>query len=468
MKIITRFAPSPTGFLHIGGVRTALYSWLFSRRNKGLFILRMEDTDIYRSNNKSINSIINGLKWLNINWDKDPFFQTNNIYKYMLIIKKMLNDGNAYKCYCSKNRLNLLRNYQIKNKIKPRYDKFCTNFIKKKKQYVIRFRNPNNGFVIFNDKIRGLIKINNKELDDLIICRENGIPTYNFSSVIDDINMNITHIIRGVEHINNTPRQINIFKVLNQKIPKYAHVSIILDKNKKKLSKRNCINDINEYKKKGYIPEAIINYILKLGWSYKNKEIFTINEMKKCFSFKNFIKSNSIFDIKKLNWLNQNYMKKMPIVKIKKKILSYIDNINLNINKIPKIESVIKLFKKRCKNLIEMVKLFKYIYKKKILLNYFMFKKILKFKHIYKILIIIYNKFKKNKFWNNNNINLIILKIKKQFKLKMYEICMPLRIIITGNIKTPNINDIIYIIKKKTVLYRINQIINIIYNFKNN
>ncbi|WMC20288.1 MAG: glutamate--tRNA ligase [Enterobacteriaceae bacterium PSpyr] len=469
MKIITRFAPSPTGFLHIGGVRTALYSWLFSRRNKGLFILRMEDTDIYRSNIKSINSIINGLKWLNINWDKGPFFQTNNIYKYMLIIKKMLNNGNAYKCYCSKNRLNLLRNYQIKNKIKPRYDKFCINFIKKKKkQYVIRFRNPNKGFVIFKDKIRGLIKINNKELDDLIICRENGIPTYNFSSVIDDINMNITHIIRGVEHINNTPRQINIFKVLNKKIPKYAHVSIILDKNKKKLSKRYSINNINEYKKKGYIPEAIINYILKLGWSYKNKEIFTINEMKKYFNFKNFIKSDSIFDIKKLNWLNQNYIKKMPIIKIKKKILPYINNINLNINKKPKIENVIKLFNKRCKNLIDMIKLFKYIYKKNILLNYSIFKKILKFKHINKILIVIYNKFKTNKFWNNNNINLIINKIKKQFKLNTYEICMPLRIIITGNIKTPNIYDIIYIIKKKNFLYRINKIINIIYNFKNN
>ncbi|XZR53223.1 MAG: glutamate--tRNA ligase [Enterobacteriaceae bacterium] len=468
MKIITRFAPSPTGYLHIGGARTALYSWLFSKSNNGLFILRIEDTDITRSNAKSINSIINGLKWLKINWDKGPYFQTNNLYKYMLIINKMLNNGSAYKCYCSKNRLNLLRNYQIKNKIKPRYDKFCINYNKKinnYKKYVIRFRNPENGFVIFNDKIRGLIKIKNKELDDLIICRENGIPTYNFSSVIDDLNMNITHVIRGEEHINNTPRQINIFKSLGAKIPIYAHVSIILGSNGKKLSKRYCTNNINEFQKKGYIPEAIINYILKLGWSYKNKEIFTITEMKKYFNFKNFIKSACIFDIKKLNWFNKYYMKNMSIKNLKKNLIPYIYKININNNKL-KLENIIKMFKKKSKNLIEISKIFKYIYNKDILLNYLIIKNILKFKNIYKILIIIYNKFNKIKYWKIENINKIIFKIKNYFKLNIYEIYMPLRIIITGKYKTPDIKNIIYIIKKKTTLYRINKIINILYYLK--
>ncbi|WMC18897.1 MAG: glutamate--tRNA ligase [Enterobacteriaceae bacterium PSpicST2] len=468
MKIITRFAPSPTGYLHIGGARTALYSWLFSRSNKGLFILRIEDTDINRSNTKSVKSIIEGLKWLKIDWDIGPIFQTNNLYKYKKIINKMLNDGNAYKCYCSKNRLNLLRKYQIKNNIKPRYDKFCINFIKKnlnKKKYVIRFLNPKNGYVIFNDKVRGLIKVNNKELDDFIICRKNGIPTYNFSSVIDDLDMNITHIIRGEEHINNTPKQINIFKSLNSKIPKYAHVSTILGNDRKKLSKRYFSNNINEYKHNGYIPEAFINYILKLGWSYKNKEIFTISEMKKYFNFKNFIKSSSIFDIKKLNWINQYYINNMSIKKIKLNVLPYIKKNKLIINKKPKIEIIIKLFSKRCKNLIEMVDFFKYIYNKNILFNYKIIKKILNFKNIYKILIIIYNKFNKIKFWTYKNINNIIFEIKKEFNLNMYNIYMPLRIIITGKKISPNINNIIYIIKKNKTLYRINKLINILLNF---
>ncbi|WGS66260.1 glutamate--tRNA ligase [Enterobacteriaceae bacterium ET-AT1-13] len=468
MKIITRFAPSPTGYLHIGGARTALYSWLFSRSNKGIFILRIEDTDINRSNIKSVNSIIEGLKWLKINWDKGPFFQTNNLYRYNKIINLMLNNGNAYKCYCSKNRLNLLRNYQIKNNIKPRYDKFCINFKNKNenKKYVIRFLNPENGYVIFNDKIRGLIKTNNNELDDFIICRENGIPTYNFSSVIDDLDMNITHIIRGSEHINNTPKQINIFKSLGCKIPKYAHVSIILGDDGKKLSKRYFSNNINDYKYKGYIPEALINYILKLGWSYKNKEIFTISEMKKYFNFKNFVKSSSIFDIKKLNWINQYYLNNMSIKKIKSNILPYIKENKLNISKKPKIENVIKLFNKRCKNLVEMSKFFKYIYNIDIIINYKVIKYILKFKNIFKILIIIYNKFNKIKFWTYKNINNIIFEIKNEFNLNMYNVCMPLRIIITGKKNTPNINNIIYIIKKKKTLYRINNLINILFNFK--
>ncbi|XZR52829.1 MAG: glutamate--tRNA ligase [Enterobacteriaceae bacterium] len=468
MKVITRFAPSPTGYLHIGGARTALYSWLFSRSNKGLFLLRIEDTDINRSNVKSVNSIIEGLKWLKIDWDNTPFFQTNNLYKYNKIIIKMLNNGNAYKCYCSKNRLNLLRNYQIKNNIKPHYDRFCIYFKENvnRNKYVIRFLNPDNGYVVFNDKVRGIIKIYNKELDDFIICRENGIPTYNFSSVIDDINMNVSHIIRGEEHINNTPKQINIFKSLGCKIPKYAHVSIILGNDGKKLSKRYFTNNINEYKNKGYIPEALINYILKLGWSYKDKEIFTISEMKKYFNLKNFVKSSSIFDIKKLNWVNQYYINNMSIKKIKLNILPYINKIKLKINGKPKIENIIKLFNKRCKNLIEMSKSFRYIYNKDILLNYKIINNILKFKNIYKIFIIIYNKFNKIKFWTLKNITNKILEIKNEFNLNIYNIYMPLRIVITGKEISPNINNIIYIIKKKKTLYRINKLINILLNFK--
>ncbi|BFI91198.1 glutamate--tRNA ligase [Enterobacterales bacterium endosymbiont of Anomoneura mori] len=466
MKIITRFAPSPTGLLHIGGARTALYSWLLSRCNKGKFILRIEDTDIKRSNIKSINSILEGLKWLKINWDKGPFFQSNNLYRYKKVIYKMLKQGSAYKCYCSKERLKKLRNYQIINNIKPRYDKFCLyKNIKniKNKKYVVRFCNPEKGNVFFNDEIRGLIKVNNKELDDLIICRENNIPTYNFCSIIDDLDMNITHIIRGVEHINNTPRQINILKQLGAKIPKYFHVSLILGNDGKKLSKRYNINSINEYKKNGYLSEALINYIFKLGWSYKNKEIFTLKDMIKYFNIKNFIKSSSIFDIKKLNWINRYYINNIDIKKIKFKILPYFKKKNININNKKNLKKIIKLFIKHSNNLNEIVDSCNYIYNNNIILNYKIIEKIIKKKNNLKLFIIIYNKIKKINFWSYNNIKNIIKKIKNEFYLNMYDICMPLRIVITGKINTPDINNIIYLIKKKNFLYRLNNIINLFY-----
>uniref|UniRef100_A0A1A9UK61 Nondiscriminating glutamyl-tRNA synthetase EARS2, mitochondrial n=1 Tax=Glossina austeni TaxID=7395 RepID=A0A1A9UK61_GLOAU len=306
MKVITRFAPSPTGKLHLGSVRTALYSWLFARHFHGKFILRIENTDQTCIDQESIDSIINSMRWLGLNWDSGPHLQTNKINIYRKIIDDMVASGLAYPCYCSQERLNMLRSTQIKIGKKPKYDKFC-RLLKyknvKNKNYVIRFANPENGHVTFHDLIRGKITFQNSELDDLIILRSNKIPTYNFCAVVDDYDMNITHVIRGEDHLNNTPRQLNIFKALELIPPKYAHISMILDQNKRKLSKKNQDTDILQYQEDGILPEALLNYLVRLGWSYGNKEIFDINEMQKLFNISSINKSNCIFNKSKLLWI---------------------------------------------------------------------------------------------------------------------------------------------------------------------
>lgn len=362
-NIKTRFSPSPTGKLHIGGARTALYNFLFAKRYNGKFILRIEDSDVERSNKKYIKNIISTMKWLKLNWDEGPFFQTKRLERYYFFIKKMLKTGQAYKCYCSKERLKILKNKQISLGKKPKYDKYCffnKNIINK--DYVIRFNNPIKGSVDFIDQIRGLITFKNNELDDLIICRSNGLPTYNFCVVIDDYDMNITHIIRGEEHINNTPRQINILKAIGAKIPIYAHISMILDENRHKLSKRSFATSIIQYYHDGYLQEAIINYLSRLGWSYKNKEIFHINELKKIFCINNINKSSCIFDIKKLQWLNHYYIKSISPEKIAKRLIPYMKKENLNILSGPSLIDIVKIFNTRCNTLKEIVFACKFFY----------------------------------------------------------------------------------------------------------
>ena len=365
MIIKTRFAPSPTGYFHIGSVRTALYSWLFAKHNKGLFLLRLEDTDFERSTTSSVDNIIKGLEWLGLTWDEGPYFQSKQLDKYREAAYEMLKSGHAYKCYCSKNRLDKLRKNQILMGLKPRYDRKCRNLKKEyatNKVYVIRFRNPKIGKVIFNDHIRGKIVFDNTELDDLIILRSNKIPTYNFCVVIDDRDMNITHVIRGEDHINNTPRQINILRALGVTIPQYAHVSMIVDSFGKKLSKRNNIVDIMEYYKMGYLPEAILNYIVRLGWSYGNQEIFNLNEMKKLFTLEGINKSSSVFDTKKLLWLNHHYINTLPVNYISQCLKYYFRQKNIDIKKGPVLTDVINILGHRCKTLQEFVKLSRYFY----------------------------------------------------------------------------------------------------------
>ncbi|QJC36742.1 glutamate--tRNA ligase [Enterobacteriaceae endosymbiont of Donacia vulgaris] len=464
MKIITRFAPSPTGYLHIGNIRTALYSWLFARKNKGKFILRIENTDFKRSKKIFINNIIETLQWLNIDWDEGPYLQSKRINRYNNIINQMLNNNKAYKCFCSKKKLEKNKKKQIMNGEKIKYNGNCRNITSlndKKLPYTIRLRIPKNKCITFTDTIRGEIKFNNAELDDFIIQRSDGIPTYNFCVVIDDWDMKITNIIRGEEHINNTPKQIHIINAIGANIPVYTHVSIITDKLGKKISKRDNNFNILKYKENGYLSITLLNYILRLGWSYGNKEIFSQEEMKKLFNLKNLNKSSSIFDINKLNWLNKYYLNKLS----KEDMILFLKDIsitkNININNGPKLKDLYKIFYKRCNSINEINNLFCIFYKNPDYKNNILIKNYLNIKTKI-ILEILEKKLININIWSSENISNVLKKTIFIFNISFKKIAMILRIAITGLENSPPINDIIYLMGKKKIIYHIKNAINFI------
>lgn len=469
MQIKTRFSPSPTGELHAGGARTALYNWLFACSKKGKFILRIEDTDLKRSKKIYINNIIDSLKWLNIKWDEGPYFQTDRYELYLKVINNMLKLGTAYKCYCSKERLQELRKKQLLNNEKPKYDRFCLkqNNINNKDIYVVRFFNNFSGYTSFKDQIRGLINFNNNELDDLIILRSDGIPTYNFCSVIDDWDMKITHVIRGEEHINNTPRQINILKSLNANIPIYSHISTILDDSGKKLSKRYNSTSIMKYREDGYLPEAIINHLIRLGWSNNDQEIFDINEAKKKFSINNINKSSCFFNIKKLQWLNSFYIKKISDYDLLKHIKWFLNKEKININNGPPLLKVLTLLKTRYFTLKEIINSCRYFYED-IKFDDFILKHYCNKKTI-QILQEIYKKMNNINEWNQINIKNVINNTISELKLNKSDIFIPIRLSITGYIKSPELTIILSMLKKNIILKRIDNAIKYIYKlYKSN
>ena len=315
MSIVTRFAPSPTGMLHIGGVRTALFSWLQARRHGGKFILRVEDTDRERSTEEAVGVILEGMRWLGLNEDEGPYYQTQRYDRYRAVIEEMLANGLAYRCYCSKEELDAMREAQLLRKEKPRYDGRWRDSKETPPpgvQPVIRFRNPVDGEVVVDDLVHGRTVFQNSELDDLIIQRSDGNPTYNFCVVVDDWDMGVTHVIRGDDHLNNTPRQINMLKALGATPPQYAHVPMILGADGAKLSKRHGAVSVLEYQKEGFLPDALLNYLVRLGWSHGDQEIFTREEMIAAFDIKDVNKAASAFNPDKLLWLNQQHIMRTP------------------------------------------------------------------------------------------------------------------------------------------------------------
>ena len=312
MTIRTRFAPSPTGMLHIGGVRTALFCWLYARRYGGAFVLRIEDTDRERSTDEAIQVILEGMEWLGLHHDEGPYYQTRRMDRYREVIGQFLRDDKAYHCYCSKDELEAMRNRQIAAKQKPRYDGTCRHRTQPVPgvEPVVRFRNPLEGNVVVDDVVHGPVSFANTELDDLIIARSDGTPTYNFCVVVDDWDMKITHVIRGDDHLNNTPRQINMLTALGGKPPVYAHVAMILGADGAKLSKRHGAVSVLQYRDDGYLPEGLLNYLVRLGWSHGDQEIFSIEEMVALFDIADVNKSASAFNPEKLAWVNQQHMLK--------------------------------------------------------------------------------------------------------------------------------------------------------------
>ena len=311
MKVRTRFAPSPTGYLHVGGARTALFSWLFARRHGGTYVLRIEDTDRERSTQASVDAILDGLGWLGLEPDEGPFYQTERMDRYQVHLDDLLKSGQAYHCYCTRDELEAMRESQRAAGQKPRYDGRCRQRTSPRDgvEPVVRFKNPLDGEVVVQDLIRGDMRFANAELDDLIIARPDGTPTYNFTVVVDDLEMDITHVIRGDDHINNTPRQMNILMALGGELPRYAHVPMILGADGQRLSKRHGAVGVMQFKEDGYLPEALLNYLVRLGWSHGDQEIFSREQMMELFDLPAVNKAPAAFDFDKLQWLNQHYIK---------------------------------------------------------------------------------------------------------------------------------------------------------------
>ncbi len=466
MSVKTRFAPSPTGYLHIGGARTALFSWLYAKKHQGSFVLRIEDRDTSRSTQEAINVILEAMQWLGLQYDEGPIFQSQHMQRYQNVIAQLLDQGKAYKCYCSKTELDSMRKQQVANKQKPRYDRRCRHLTspppeKKDVLPVIRFKTPIDGQVLFNDHIKGKIIINNQELDDLIITRSDGSPTYNFVVVVDDLDMQLTHIIRGDDHLNNTPRQINILKALDASIPEYAHLPMILDEKGAKLSKRHGAANLLNYREQGFLPQALINYLVRLGWSYGDQEIFSIEEMMQLFDLENVNKSASAINPDKLLWLNQHYIKTLD-AKIVAEHLSYqMKKLNINTHNGPALEKIVSALSERSKTLLEMAQSSRYFYEDFEHFDEKAAKKNLKTTAIEPLQYLL-NKFSQQGNWNGKQLHQIVLSAVDKLDLKLGKIAQPLRVAVTGRGASPSIDITLELIGKQRVLKRIQKAIEFI------
>ncbi|MFP4155843.1 MAG: glutamate--tRNA ligase [Halothiobacillaceae bacterium] len=359
MKVRTRFAPSPTGFLHIGGARTALFAYLFTRRHGGDFVLRVEDTDRARSTAESVNAILEGMTWLNLEYDEGPFYQTERFDRYRAVVQQLLDTGHAYYCYCSKEELDALRERQLAAGEKPRYDRRYRDFTgtpPEGVEPVVRFRNPLEGDVVVDDAVRGRVVFANSELDDLIIARSDGTPTYNLTVVVDDMDMGITHVIRGDDHLNNTPRQVNLYRALGVEPPIFAHLPMIHGPDGAKLSKRHGAVSVMQYREDGFLPEALLNYLVRLGWSHGDQEIFSRDEMISLFDIEDINHSASSINPEKLLWLNQHYIKTLPADRVGHELRWHLGNLDIDPSEGPAVERVVDALRERASTLVDMAR----------------------------------------------------------------------------------------------------------------
>ncbi|RWU12371.1 glutamate--tRNA ligase [Pseudidiomarina gelatinasegens] len=462
MTVVTRFAPSPTGYLHVGGARTALYSWLVAKAAGGKFVLRIEDTDRERSTQPAIDAILEGMEWLGLTWDEGPYYQTKRFDRYEHFINKLLDEDKAYKCYCSTERLEQMREAQMEKGEKPRYDGHCRdNPNVSGDKYVVRFRNPQEGSVKFDDHIRGHIEFANTELDDLIIARSDGTPTYNFCVVIDDWEMDITHVVRGEDHINNTPRQINILKALGAPVPEYAHVSMILGDDGKKLSKRHGAVSVMQYRDDGYLPEAVLNYLVRLGWSHGDQEIFSVEEMTKLFSLDDVNKAASAFNTEKLNWLNQHYMKSLPVEHVIPYLQWHFTDQAIDVSKGPALDKLIPLMADRVKTLKDMATQSRFFYE-----EYENFDEAAAKKHLRPVareaLEAVQDRLASLTEWNAQTIQAAIQQTADDLEVGMGKVGMPLRVAVSGSGNSPSLDVTLELIPQEQVVGRIARAISFI------
>lgn len=456
MSVRTRFAPSPTGFLHVGGVRTALFSWLYARHHNGTFVLRIEDTDTERSTAESVQAILDGIQWLGLSYDEGPVYQSARYARYQEAAEQLLAQGDAYRCTCPKERLETLREQQLAAKEKPRYDGHCRNknIPASAESYVLRFKNPQEGFVAFNDEVYGDIRVENSELDDLILIRSDAHPTYNFAVVIDDWDMNITHVIRGDDHINNTPRQINLFKAFNAPIPRFAHLPMILGDDGKRLSKRHGAVSVLQFKEEGILPQALLNYLVRLGWSHGDQEIFSLQEMIQTFDLNHVSRGVSSFNYEKLFWLNQHYLKTEPAQQIAPLLAQHLEQMGMDTANGPALEAIIPLQAERYKTLVEMAEKSRYFFEDDVQYDEDAVKKHLR-PVVLEPLQKLYALLSDESEWNAQRLHTLISDLADSLQLNMGKIGQPLRVAVTGSGMSPAIDVTLELIGKRRVLKRL-------------
>ncbi len=468
MSVVTRFAPSPTGYLHVGGARTALYSWLYAKSQGGQFVLRIEDTDIERSTEEAKQAILDGMSWLGLDADVGPVYQTDRFDRYKEMVEQLLAEGKAYKCFMPADELDAIREQQKANGEKPRYPGTWRDRTDhpENKPFVIRFKNPLEGTVKFDDHVRGSIEIANSELDDLIIMRSDGTPTYNFCVVIDDWDMGITHVVRGEDHINNTPRQINILKALDAPVPEYAHVSMILGDDGKKLSKRHGAVSVMQYRDDGYLPQAVLNYLVRLGWSHGDQEVFSVDEMIELFSLDSISQSASAFNTEKLIWLNQHYIKSLPVEEVAEHALWHFQQQGIDVTNGPALHEVIKVQADRVKTLAELASISRYFYE-----EYESFDEKAAKKHLRPVakeaLQVVAEKLSQLTDWNSESIQSAINATAEELEIGMGKVGMPLRVASTGGGNSPSLDLTLSLIPQPIVGQRINKAIKYIENREN-
>lgn len=460
MTVRTRFAPSPTGFLHIGGARTALFSWAYARRHGGSFILRIEDTDVARSTPEAVQAIIDGMNWLGLAHDEGPFYQMQRMDRYKEVIGQMLKDGSAYYCYTSKEELDALRAEQEARKEKPRYDGRWRPEPGKTLppvpagiEPVVRFRNPTSGVVAWDDQVKGRIEISNGELDDFIIARADGTPTYNFCVVVDDWDMGITHVIRGDDHVNNTPRQINVLQALGATVPQYAHLSMILGDDGQKLSKRHGSVSVTQYDDDGYLPEAVLNYLARLGWSHGDEELFSMEQFVQWFDLDHITASAAQFNTEKLNWLNAQYIKAADNARLAAEVKKRLQRQEVDTTAAPDLERVIALYKERVSNLNELAD---EIHPFCVTVHA---SEEVRAQHLTDAaraaLATLDEKLSAVGEWLAPNLNAAIKETVAAHGVKMPAVAIPLRVVLLGQPQSPSIDQVLEVMGRERVLERL-------------
>jgi glutamyl-tRNA synthetase len=465
MSLTTRFAPSPTGYLHVGGARTALYSWLYAQKNGGDFILRIEDTDIERSTQQSVDAIMDGMNWLNLEWSHGPYFQTQRFDRYKEVIAQLLASGHAYRCYSTAAEVEQMREQARLAGEKEKYNGLWRDRTDhpEDQPYVIRFKTPLEGNVVINDMVKGEITIANEELDDLVIARSDGTPTYNLTVVVDDWDMKVTHVVRGDDHISNTPKQINILLALGASIPEFAHIPMILGDDGKRLSKRHGAVGVMQYRDDGYLPEALLNYLVRLGWSHGDQEIFSRAEMIELFDLKDCNRAASGFNTDKLIWVNQHYMKNLDPSYVAEHLAWHMQDQGINVEKGPDLADIVKIQADRVKTLKEMAQISHYFYQDFTELDATAVKKHLR-PVVKQPLILVKDKLAALTQWTPENIHKAINDTATELEVGMGKVGMPLRVAATGGGNSPSLDLTLALLDKDKVLERIDQALVVVEN----